>query len=53
MKHNPWTLLAPTLLAVALSACGERAAVDPQKQAGSDPVLPAAQNFLVPPMQVP
>ena len=53
MKHNPWTLLAPTLLAVALGACGERAAVDPQKQAGGDPVLPAAQNFLVPPMQVP
>ena len=53
MKHNPWTLLVPTLLAVALGACSERAAVDPQKQAGGDPVLPAAQNFLVPPMQVP
>ena len=53
MKPNPWTVLVPTVLAIALSACGERASVDPQKQAGGDPVLPAAQNFLVPPMQVP
>ena len=53
MKHTPWTLLVPTVLAVALGACGERAAVDPRQQAGGDPVLPAARNFLVPPMQVP
>jgi glucose/arabinose dehydrogenase len=53
MKNNHWTVLAPTVLAFTLSACGERAAVDPQQQAGGDPVLPAARNFLVPPMQVP
>lgn len=46
-------LLVPTVLAVALGACGERAAVDPRQQAGGDPVPPAARNFLVPPMQVP
>jgi len=47
--------LAPlaVALAVALAACGERAEVDPQRQMGQAPELPAAKNFLVPPMQVP
>ncbi|WPB58413.1 sorbosone dehydrogenase family protein [Xylophilus sp. GOD-11R] len=54
MKNRYPLLLAPTLLAVALlAACSEKAAVDPNHQMGKDPVLPAAKNFLVPPMQVP
>jgi glucose/arabinose dehydrogenase len=36
-----------------LSACGDRAALDPNVQMGQEPQLPNAQNFLVPPMQVP
>jgi glucose/arabinose dehydrogenase len=38
---------------VALGACTEKAKVDPVKQMGGSPELPSAQNFLVPPMQVP
>ena len=41
---------------VALTAfvgCSERAKLSPEQQNGSEPQLPAAQNFLVPPMQVP
>ena len=40
-------------LALTLSACSEKSSVDPQQQIGQAPVLPAAQDFLVPPMQVP
>jgi glucose/arabinose dehydrogenase len=38
---------------LVLSACGEKARVDPSQQLGANPVLPKAQDFLVPPMQVP
>ena len=38
---------------VALTACGERAQLDPAAQVGNDPQLPQPQSFLVPPMQVP
>ncbi|MGJ7505897.1 PQQ-dependent sugar dehydrogenase [Variovorax sp. GT1P44] len=48
-----WKVVLPTALAVAISGCGERAVVDPAEQMGREPVLPAAKNFLVPPMQVP
>lgn len=40
-------------LVVLVSGCSEKAQVDPVKQMGADPTLPKAQNFLVPPMQVP
>jgi len=40
-------------VALALSACSEKSSVDPQQQIGQAPVLPAARDFLVPPMQVP
>ena len=40
-------------LAVILSGCDEKAKLDPAQQSGSDPSLPASQNFLKPPMQVP
>lgn len=47
--------LFPLVLVTAavLSACGERAVLDPKQQMGHSPELPKAQNFLVPPMQVP
>lgn len=45
--------LIATASVVALSACGERAQLDPKTQMGNDPQLPKPQNFLVPPMQVP
>ena len=53
MIKQKWMALLPILSLVALAGCGERAAIDPQQQVGHDPVLPAAKNFLVPPMQVP
>lgn len=46
-------LLSALAVAIALTACGERAVIDPQKQMGRSPELPPANNFLVPPMQVP
>jgi glucose/arabinose dehydrogenase len=36
-----------------LSACGDKERVDPATQIGANPALPKAQDFLVPPMQVP
>ncbi|WP_051972044.1 sorbosone dehydrogenase family protein [Massilia sp. 9096] len=40
-------------LALLLAACDEKAKVDLSRQLGSNPELPKAQDFLVPPMQVP
>jgi len=40
-------------VALLLTACGEKAKVDPALQIGASPTLPKAQDFLVPPMQVP
>jgi glucose/arabinose dehydrogenase len=39
--------------AAILAACSEKASFEPAQQAGSDPTLPAARRFLVPPIQVP
>ncbi len=36
-----------------LAGCDEKAALQPVQQSGNAPPLPKAQNFLVPPMQVP
>jgi glucose/arabinose dehydrogenase len=45
---------ALTLACVAiLGACSEKGSQGPIDQTGSDPALPKAKNFLVPPMQVP
>lgn len=52
MKMIHRTVLALTV-AAALSACDDGATLDPQKQVGPNPELPQAQNFLLPPMQVP
>jgi glucose/arabinose dehydrogenase len=40
-------------LSLVLTACGDRNRVDPALQIGGNPQLPKAQDFLVPPMQVP
>ena len=50
-RHRLTLLAAASVL--ALAACSERAQLDPKEQMGHDPQLPAAQSFLVPPMQVP
>lgn len=39
--------------AMALAACGGKAALEPTQQAGNAPPLPQPRNFLLPPMQVP
>jgi glucose/arabinose dehydrogenase len=54
-KHKQgWRLLGIAAgLSLMLSACGEKAQIDIAKQTGASPELPKAQNFLVPPMQVP
>lgn len=46
-------LLLAVSSALLLSGCDEQASVDPSQQMGPDPVLPKAQDFLIPPMQVP
>jgi glucose/arabinose dehydrogenase len=55
VKHKQgWRLLGLAAgVALMLSACGDKERVDPSKQIGANPVLPKAQDFLVPPMQVP
>lgn len=40
-------------LAATLAGCSGRAIYQPAQQSGSNPPLPSASNFLVPPMQVP
>lgn len=52
--HGMWSALGMALVSsLLLSACDDKAKVDMSKQIGGDPLLPKAQNFLVPPMQVP
>ena len=53
MNRKLWTLMLPVALATAITGCGEQSNIDPRQQVGLDPTLPAAQNFLVPPMKVP
>jgi glucose/arabinose dehydrogenase len=52
MKLNHRSLLAMACVA-ALGACSSKATLDASQQSGSDPNLPKARNFLVPPMEVP
>jgi glucose/arabinose dehydrogenase len=44
--------LALAMLAV-LGGCGGKASLEPAQQSGDSPSLPSAQDFLLPPMQVP
>jgi glucose/arabinose dehydrogenase len=46
------TVPAITLVAL-LAACSQKASLAPAQQSGSGPQLPTAQDFLLPPMQVP
>ncbi|KGD71997.1 L-sorbosone dehydrogenase [Tatumella morbirosei] len=52
---NKTLKLAPlaVIIALGLTGCDQQAKLTPQQQSGSDPHLPVAKNFLVPPMQVP
>ncbi len=53
MKNiNALSVLALTL-PLLLTACDQAAKISPEQQTGSNPELPAAKNFLLPPMQVP
>ena len=52
MNIHKRALLA-IILASLLSSCDDDAQIDPQKQMGANPEIPKAQNFLLPPMQVP
>ena len=40
-------------LLAASAGCADKASLQPAQQSGGDPPLPAAKNFLLPPMQVP
>ena len=40
-------------LAASLAACSQRASLEPAQQSGNTPQMPAPQDFLLPPMQVP
>jgi glucose/arabinose dehydrogenase len=40
-------------LTTILAACSQKASLEPAQQSGFAPQLPAAQDFLLPPMQVP
>jgi glucose/arabinose dehydrogenase len=44
---------AVPLVSGLLGGCNARANLNPSQQSGANPALPAAQAFLVPPMQVP
>jgi len=45
-----WSALT---VAAGIAACSGKAELDPAQQSGAAPDLPAARNFLLPPMQVP
>ncbi|WP_373964219.1 sorbosone dehydrogenase family protein [Kosakonia sacchari] len=51
--NMPNRLLTVAALTALLTACDQGANIDPMKQVGPEPELPKAQNFLLPPMQVP
>ncbi|MEK6371032.1 MAG: sorbosone dehydrogenase family protein [Burkholderia gladioli] len=53
MNKPVWGGILTIAVAMLFSACTEKAKYDPEHQAGSNPPLPSAQNFMVPPMQVP
>ena len=51
-KLNPGAALA-LALSVGLTACSDKASLEPSQQSGAAPQLPKSQDFLLPPMQVP
>jgi glucose/arabinose dehydrogenase len=53
-KQVFWSTIGIAVVSsLALSGCGDKAAADLSGQIGSNPSLPKAQDFLMPPMQVP
>jgi glucose/arabinose dehydrogenase len=53
-KHGLLSVLgAAVVSSLVLSGCDNGAKLDISKQIGGNPSMPAAQNFLMPPMQVP
>lgn len=52
MNNAHWAKACAVALLMALAGC-EKATYDPAQQSGAKPPLPKAQNFLLPPMQVP
>jgi glucose/arabinose dehydrogenase len=53
-KQVLWSAIGMAVVSsLALSGCGDKAAADLSGQIGSNPSLPKAQDFLMPPMQVP
>lgn len=53
MRTTPILALVTLATPLVLAGCDDGAKLKPEQQIGSDPALPAAQNFLLPPMQVP
>jgi glucose/arabinose dehydrogenase len=53
-KHGLLSVLGMAVVSsLVLSACDNGAKVDISRQIGANPEMPSAQNFLMPPMQVP
>lgn len=53
MNNIMRTSLVSMAVATCLAGCDEHASYESQQQAGANPPLPNARNFLAPPMQVP
>jgi len=53
MKTSSTLSLLAVAVSLLLSGCDDGAKIDPAKQTGANPELPAAKNFLIPPMKVP
>lgn len=53
MKNRQVFPLLALSAALMLAGCDGASTMDPNQQVGADPVLPEAQNFLMPPMRVP
>ncbi|GAA4325468.1 sorbosone dehydrogenase family protein [Pigmentiphaga soli] len=53
MNKEKRTKACAVALAIMLAGCGEKAAYQPAQQAGTNPPLPQAKDFFLPPMQVP
>src|ERR1700753_1155690 len=51
-KLSPRSSLVLAVMAV-LGGCSQKASLEPTQQSGSAPPMPTAQDFLMPPMQVP
>jgi glucose/arabinose dehydrogenase len=53
MSRSIWRSMVVLTLVAAVSACSEKASLEPAQQSGAAPPLPKARDFLLPPMEVP